>query len=102
MADAADLKSVVRKDVRVRLPPSAPLMICSNLQSNDGPNPNRYSSCRLFSSLLKCYVVNHHRAFFKDAFIAEHSHRDRSQLFEHISFEVQARCPLRLVEILKL
>ena len=24
MADAADLKSVVRKDVRVRLPPSAP------------------------------------------------------------------------------
>src|ERR1043166_1428705 len=25
MADAADLKSVVRKDVRVRLPPSAPL-----------------------------------------------------------------------------
>ena len=26
MADAADLKSVVRKDVRVRLPPSAPLI----------------------------------------------------------------------------
>ena len=26
MADAADLKSVVRKDVRVRLPPSAPLL----------------------------------------------------------------------------
>ena len=25
MADAADLKSVVRKDVRVRLPPSAPV-----------------------------------------------------------------------------
>ena len=25
MADAADLKSVVRKDVRVRLPPSAPI-----------------------------------------------------------------------------
>ena len=27
MADAADLKSVVRKDVRVRLPPSAPFLI---------------------------------------------------------------------------
>ena len=27
MADAADLKSVVRKDVRVRLPPSAPALI---------------------------------------------------------------------------
>jgi hypothetical protein len=27
MADAADLKSVVRKDVRVRLPPSAPPLI---------------------------------------------------------------------------
>ena len=26
MADAADLKSVVRKDVRVRLPPSAPYL----------------------------------------------------------------------------
>src|SRR5215470_3884139 len=26
MADAADLKSVVRKDVRVRLPPSAPIL----------------------------------------------------------------------------
>ena len=26
MADAADLKSVVRKDVRVRLPPSAPFI----------------------------------------------------------------------------
>ena len=27
MADAADLKSVVRKDVRVRLPPSAPPLL---------------------------------------------------------------------------
>ena len=27
MADAADLKSVVRKDVRVRLPPSAPTIV---------------------------------------------------------------------------
>ena len=27
MADATDLKSVVRKDVRVRLPPSAPFQI---------------------------------------------------------------------------
>jgi hypothetical protein len=26
MADATDLKSVVRKDVRVRLPPSAPII----------------------------------------------------------------------------
>ena len=30
MADAADLKSVVRKDVRVRLPPSAPATFLSN------------------------------------------------------------------------
>jgi hypothetical protein len=32
MADAADLKSVVRKDVRVRLPPSAPQRFLSLLK----------------------------------------------------------------------
>ena len=42
MADAADLKSVVRKDVRVRLPPSAPIIInstdsaCPPLKSRNG------------------------------------------------------------------
>ena len=37
MADATDLKSVVRKDVRVRLPPSAPTILESSLATDDPP-----------------------------------------------------------------
>src|ERR1051325_1934517 len=58
MADAADLKSVVRKDVRVRLPPSAPQRINLNhrlsLYQHNGVN-SFARTCR--------YSTTEHRVF---------------------------------------
>ena len=51
MADAADLKSVVRKDVRVRLPPSAPQLVS---QFHAIPLPSKHNgSPYLVSELLE-------------------------------------------------
>ena len=56
MADAADLKSVVRKDVRVRLPPSAPL---STVQVLYAQRLARASSVAMSHDGTKLWIKRH-------------------------------------------
>ncbi len=63
MADAADLKSVVRKDVRVRLPPSAPtfenlLQPCRLCEFANGAITSFASSASTRTSLLDFLGIN--------------------------------------------
>ena len=73
MADATDLKSVVRKGVRVRLPPSAPLLILlfsrlpqlsplSDLSAQDADGAKMVT---LFSASLPFELDNRTSRFYK-------------------------------------
>ena len=53
MADATDLKSVVRKGVRVRLPPSAPTILESSL-ATDSPGGLSVWGSKTGNGTLKC------------------------------------------------